>query len=88
MRCSDTQTTVLLVACKLGHLGVVKALLKYNADMYLESDRGITPLMAACFYNHRHVIAQLQARNIEVDRLNNEGETALMAGQTHLKLLA
>ena len=67
--------------------GLVKLLLKYNADPNISSDSGTTPLMIACYFKHHkvvHLLLQSGANvNLQADHHIDNGTTLLVASKNN-----
>lgn len=71
--------TPLCVASFDGHLGTVRSLLKYDAEVDKQNKNGLTPLIAACVRAPSlDVLNELLKCNAEVDKVNAEGASALL----------
>lgn len=69
--------SLLILNCQLGHIKVVKALIKAGVDVNYQSTGGFTALMAACF-NHKNDCVQLLIENkADVNLIDNDGMSAL-----------
>lgn len=74
----DTGQTALHVASQYGHLQVVRALLRYKADCYLQDSRGWTALHCAAFENREDVMLELcRQRHIDFCATNEDDNTPL-----------
>lgn len=71
--------TPLYVACLLGHLDVVKALLDGGADVNKAHKDGFTPLYVASQSGYRDIVAVLIAKGAEVNKADKDGFTPLYA---------
>lgn len=54
-----SKASVLHWACERGCTEIVELLLKYNADVNLQTSHGNTPLMAACKNGHLDIVELL-----------------------------
>lgn len=74
----ESGQTALHVASQLGHLAVVRALLRCKADCYLQDGRGWTALHCAAFENREDVMAELcKQRHIDFGATNEDDNTPL-----------
>ncbi|XP_071150523.1 poly [ADP-ribose] polymerase tankyrase-2-like [Mytilus edulis] len=57
----------LYVACKGGHIDIVKLLLQYNYDVPIDK-RGATPLFAACEGGHKEIVKVLLDKKADISQ--------------------
>jgi len=69
--------TPLITASSMGHLEVVKFLLKEGADVNLGDKDGVTAFMEACVVGHNKVVDALLEAGAHVDTVAKSGVTAL-----------
>jgi len=55
----EDKSIPLIVASAFGHIGVVKLLLKYNADVNIPTKNGITALILASTHGHFEIVKEL-----------------------------
>ncbi|KAK0067051.1 ankycorbin [Biomphalaria pfeifferi] len=60
----------LMPALKYGHIKVVNILLKYNADIYLEDNKGCTALMFAAENGKKENVLKLLQKEADVNKQN------------------
>ncbi|VDI65891.1 Hypothetical predicted protein [Mytilus galloprovincialis] len=65
------------VACKNGHIAVVKYLIHYYEDVNAEMAYKTTALSAACYNGHTEVAKLLLENNADINRTNNLKHNAL-----------
>jgi len=68
---------LLLASIKLGHVDMVKLLLRHRIDINNNYKNGFTPLMYAIFYRQRHIIKCLLEAKADINCMDNHGNTAL-----------
>jgi ankyrin repeat protein len=71
--------TALMQACRGGHTGVVRVLLKWAADAEAQDKAGATALMLACVGDKLNVAALLIRHGVSLNTQSDRGDTALMA---------
>lgn len=71
--------TALMLACKIGHLDIVRYLAsECRADVNVESDGGWTALMSTCQSGHLGIVRYLVSECCaDVNVRNNDGRAAL-----------
>ncbi|XP_063405743.1 serine/threonine-protein phosphatase 6 regulatory ankyrin repeat subunit C-like [Mytilus trossulus] len=65
------------IACKNGHIAVVKHLIKYYKDVNAEMVYKTTALSAVCYNGHTDVAQLLLDNNADINRANKKNENAL-----------
>lgn len=75
--------TPLLLTAPRGHLTIVKALLRANADIEARGPSNETPLIAACDRGKLSVARELLAAGAEVNARDSDNQTALMRAITY-----
>lgn len=71
--------TALHLACKEGHIDIVKELLQRDAKCNLLSKRGNTPLHLACYYNRKDVVEILLNSGVDVNIKSKGGYPPIYA---------
>ncbi|XP_055999931.1 uncharacterized protein LOC125657060 [Ostrea edulis] len=57
----------LTVACKVGHVSIVRELVKADTNVNQQDDRGNTPLVAACESGHLRVVEELVKAGVNIN---------------------
>lgn len=78
---TQTGTTLLIKACTVGSVEMVRLLLSAGADPDKPKDDGDTPLIVAARLNHVAVVTELLARGADRSKTNRYGETAESEGR-------
>lgn len=83
--CPDTHegdreygVTPLWLACKYGHLDLVKFLIKKGVCVNQRNNNGETPLYIACYYGHLDVVKFLIHKGVDINQANEYGKTPLL----------
>lgn len=69
--------TPLHLACREGHLSVVKQLLRFGANPNSKDRIHWTPLHEAAFWNHLSVVYCLVEAGVDINPITEDGETPL-----------
>jgi len=67
----------LIIACRLGHLEIVKYLVEHGADVNKTNENNNNALIIACYHNQYKTVKFLLKHGAFVNQMNRWGNTAI-----------